>query len=103
MASGRRFADDIRSLVNARELQLECARALYETLLVPILMDGSETMLWKEMERSRVRAVPMDNLGGLLGIRRMDRFPNARIRELCGGRKGLDETVVRLCEEDGEG
>ena len=41
------------------------------------------------MERSRVRAVQMDNLGGLLGIRRMGRVPNSRIRELCGVRKGL--------------
>ena len=33
----------------------------------------------------------MDNLGGLLGIRRMDSVPNARIRGLYGVRKGLDE------------
>ena len=31
-----------------------------------------ETMLCKEMERSRIRAVEMDNLRGLLGIRKMD-------------------------------
>ena len=35
----------------------------------------------------------MDNLRGLLGIRRMDRVPNAQIRELCGVRKGLDERI----------
>ena len=29
-------------------------------------------MLWREKERLRVRAVQMDNLIGLLGIRRMD-------------------------------
>ena len=29
-------------------------------------------MLWKEKERSRVRAVQLDNLRGLLGIRRID-------------------------------
>ena len=52
-------------------------------------MYGSETMLWKEMERSRVRAVQLDNLRGLLGIRRMDRILNARKKELCGVRKGL--------------
>ena len=39
-----------------------------------------------------MRAVQMDNLR-LLGIRRMDRIPNARIRELCGVRKGLDERI----------
>ena len=61
----------------------ECSRVLHETLLVPVLMYGSAPMLWKEKERSIVRAVQMDNLRGLLGIRRMDRIPNARIRELC--------------------
>ena len=59
------------------DLQFECARVLHETLLVPILMYGSETILWKEKYISRIRAVQMDNLIGLLGIRRMDRVPNA--------------------------
>ena len=39
---------------------------LHESLLVPVLMNGSETMLWKE-ERSRIRAVQMDNLRGWIG------------------------------------
>ena len=54
-------------------------------------MYGFETMLWKEKKRSRIRVIQMDNLRGLLGIRRMDRVPNARIRELCGVTKGVDE------------
>ena len=58
-------------------MQFECARLLHET-------NGSETMLWREKERSRIRAVQMDNLRGLLSIRRMDWVPDARIRELCG-------------------
>ena len=33
VASGRRVGGAIRSLVNARDLQLECARILHETLL----------------------------------------------------------------------
>ena len=39
-----------------------------------------ETMIWKKKERSRIRTVQMDNLRGLLDIRRMDKAPNARIR-----------------------
>ena len=35
----------------------------------------------------------MGNLRGLLCIRGMDRVPNARIRELCGLKKGLDESI----------
>ena len=35
----------------------------------------------------------MDNLRGLMGIRKMDRVSNARIREFCGVKKGLDERI----------
>ena len=35
----------------------------------------------------------MDNLRGLLDVRRMDRVPNARIRKLCEVKKGLNEKV----------
>ena len=65
---------------------------MHETLLVPVLMYGSETMLLKK-ERSRIRAVQIDDLRGLLDFRRMDRVPNTRIRELCGVRKGLNERI----------
>ena len=80
VARGRKVAGAIR------DLQLECARVLHEALLMPVLMYGSETMLWTEKERSRVRVVQMDNLRVLLGIRRMDRIPNARIRSEEGSR-----------------
>ena len=48
---------------------------------MPILMYGSETMIWNE-ERFRIKVVQMDNPRGLLGIRIMDKVPNARIRKL---------------------
>ena len=48
------------------DLQLECARVLHEALFVHVLMFGSETVVWKEKESSRIRAVQMDNLKGLL-------------------------------------
>ena len=59
---------------------------MHETLLLPVLMYDSETMIEKEKEkeRSRIRAVQIENLRFLVGIKRMDRVPNARIRELCG-------------------
>ena len=95
VASGRRIAGAIRSLVNARSLQLQCKRVL----LVLALRYGSETMIWREKERSRVRAVQMANLRGLLGIRRMHKVPNVQIRQLYGVKKGvnkkIDEGVLR--------
>ena len=60
LASGRMVAGAIRSLVNANHLQFECVKVLHETLLVPVLMNSSETILWKGKERS---------LGGLIESR----------------------------------
>ena len=48
MASRRRVSGAIRSLV----LQVDCARILHETLLMPFFMYGSNTMMWREKERS---------------------------------------------------
>ena len=55
-------------------------------------MYGGETTLWKK-ERSRIRAVQMDNLRGLLGIRWMNRVWNVQIRELYGVMKGAEERI----------
>ena len=56
-------------------------------------MYGSETILWKEKKRSRIRFVQRDNLRGLLSIRKMDITPNARKREFCGVKKWVDERI----------
>ena len=90
VASGSRVAV-------ARDLELEYARVLHETLLISVLMYGSEAMLWKEKERSRIKAVQMYNLRGLLGFRRMDRVSSARVTELCGVKKGLDDGLMKAC------
>ena len=42
-----------------------------------------------------MRAVKMDNLRGLLGVRRTDIVPNTRIRQFCGVTKGVDEERPR--------
>ena len=73
---------------------LGICRLMHETLLVPVLTYGSETMLWKE--RSRIRALQMDNIRGLLGTRRMDIVPNALMRELCGVTKGVNKRIDEI-------
>ena len=50
-------------------------------------------LLWNEKERSSIRAVQMDNLRGLLDIRKMDRVLNAQVREFCRLMKGVDERI----------
>ena len=72
LVSGRRVAVAIRCL------QFERTRVYYESLLVLVLMYGSETMIWEAKERSRIKVVQMDNLRGLVGTRRVNEVPNAR-------------------------
>ena len=45
LASERRVGDAIRPLFNGKGLQLRCFSVLHETLLVPVLMYGSETKI----------------------------------------------------------
>ena len=58
-------------------------------------MYGSETMIWKVMDRSRIKAVQMDNFRGFLCIRRKSQMHKYRI---CVVMKGViernDEGVV---------
>ena len=56
-------------------------------------MYDSEKMIWKEEERSRIRAVQMDKIRIFLVIRKMDRVPNGQIRELRGMAKGGGERI----------
>ena len=50
-------------------------------------------MIWKEKKRSKIRAIVMDKLRGLLGNRKMYKFQDARIMELCGLMKGIGERI----------
>ena len=70
VASGWKVVGAITSLVNARDLQPECARALHEGLLVPFLLYGSETMIWREKKGSGFRIMQMENPKVLQGTRR---------------------------------
>ena len=93
VANGRSVTGDIRSLVYARSLQLECARVFHESLMVTVVTYGSETMIWREKERSRIKGVQINNRRGLFGIMKMDKVPNARIRQLCRVTKSVDERI----------
>ena len=70
----------LRSLVNARGLQAECARVVHEALLVFVLLYDGEKMLKREKKRFKIMTVQMVNLRGLL---------NVRVR----GTKGMDERI----------
>ena len=64
-----------------------CSLSVLWSLAVTVLTYGSEIMIWKEKQSSRIKAVNIEILRNLLGIRRMDKIPNARVAlsdEQCG-------------------
>ena len=67
-------------MVAGSSMVLVTAMVFLETLLVLVLIYGIETMIWKEKESSRIKAIQIDNLRGLLGIRRMGKVLNAQLR-----------------------
>ena len=67
---------------NFENILYKCMRVLLEGLFVPLLLYGSETMIWREKERSRINTVQIDNLRGLLGIKSMDTVLNVQISVL---------------------
>ena len=91
--SGRRVSGASRSLVNARGLQLESGLFFTYTRFFYVFTYGSKKMIRRKKKRSRIRAVQMDNLSGFLGIRRMDKILNTRMKQLCGMTKGVDENI----------
>jgi hypothetical protein len=93
VSNGRRVAGAITTMGNAKNLNLECLKRLHECMLVPVLMFGSEVMVWSQKNISRVQAVQMDNLRGVLGVRKVDKMRNEYIRELCGIEKGVIERI----------
>ena len=87
VVSGRKVTGITRFLVNAR--------GLHEALLMLILLYGYETMMWRKA-KFRIRAIQMDNLRGVLDIRRMDSVPNAWITELCGVDEKIDGHIEKI-------
>ena len=88
MASRKKVVDAIKSLVDAKSLLLECTRVLHGALLIPVLLYDIGTMIWREKEESKIRAVHLDKVRVLLSIRRVDKVPNEWIREMYGVRRG---------------
>ena len=56
-------------------------------------MYGSEKMLQRHLKKLWIKAEQLDSLSGLLGIKKIDRIPNARVREFGIVKKGVDERI----------
>merc|ERR1712148_100523 len=68
---------------------------MYEGIVEPTVLYGSETWTLNLTERRRLEASEMAGLRAMLGVRRLDRVSNMRVRERCGKEK----SVLRKVED----
>ena len=68
-----------RRKVASERIIASTIRVVREGLIVPALLYGSEIMIWRQKEVSRIKSAQMGNLRSLLSVRKMDRVLNARI------------------------
>ena len=75
----------------SRELKLE----LYERIVIPTLVYGSETWSLSARERRKIEVFEMMRFRNIFGIRRVDRVRNAIIRTRCGCELSVLEIIER--------
>ena len=79
-------------VVNARSMQLQYTRIQYKALIGLVLLYDSKTVVWKEKEKSRIRAEQRQSLEACR-FRRTYRMPKVQIRKLYEVTKGMDERI----------
>ena len=83
----------LKGVMKNRALEMNVRRVLYEKVIVPTVMYGSELWGMKVSERQRVNVFEMKCLRSMTGISRLERVRNERVRERAGVRR---EMAVRV-------
>ena len=68
---------------------------MYESIVVPGMLYGSETWAMSARDRSRLEVVEMKCLRSICGVTRMDRLRNEYIRNRCDLKNGIGVKVER--------
>ena len=73
----------------------EVKRELYERVVIPTVVYGSETWVLSTQWRRKIEIFEMVCLKNICGIRRVDRVRNSLIRERCGFELSVLEIIER--------
>ncbi|WP_289490223.1 hypothetical protein, partial [Klebsiella pneumoniae] len=95
----RKNAGALKSLWRRWNASREAKVGMFEGIVEPSLMYGSEVWVLNKNERKKVEAVEMDCLRSICGVRRIDRIRNEEVRRRCGkdasvGMK-MDQSLLR--------
>ena len=99
MKEARKNAGMLNMLWRRRNLSKEAKVGMFEGIVEPSLLYGSETWVMNKSERKKIEAVEMDCLRSICDLRRLDRVPNTEVhrrsgKEVTVGAK-MDQSVLR--------
>ena len=83
VSEGNKLAGVLRLLWQNRSLSRKAKVKMYEGIVVPIMIYGSETWNMSASDRTRLEVVEMKCLRGICRLTRLDRVINVNIRTRC--------------------
>ena len=95
VVEGRKLGGRMPKLWRENTISREVKRELYERVVVPTMVYGSETWSLSAQEKRKIEAFEMMCLRKVCGIRRVDRVRNSLIRERCGFGLSVLERIER--------
>jgi len=99
IGEANKVSGGLQKLWKKRSVSVEAKVGMYEGIVEPSLMYGSEVWNLNVHERKRVEAVEMNCLRSICSVRRIDRVRNDEIRRRCR-KKGsvserMDQSILR--------
>ena len=90
---GSKVLGAVKGVMKNRGLGINVKRVLYEKVIVPTVMYGSELWGMKVTERQKLNVFEMKCLRSMAGVSRLDRVRNEVVRERTGVRNELAARV----------
>ena len=87
MTQGRKIMGAMKKVWKTRRMGLQPKVGMFEGIVEPTVLYGSETWTLNLTEKRRLEAVEMAGLRAIAGVNRMDRLSNARVREMCNKKR----------------
>ena len=107
VTEGYKVLGALKGVMKNRGLEMNVKKVLYEKVVVPTEMYGSELRGMKVAERQKLNVFEMKCLRCMTGVSQLDRVSNEVVRTRTGVRRELATRhecfeMVRSCGEDGK-
>ena len=93
--AGRKVIGSMWAVNQSEQLSMEAKKAVYNSVVVPTVLYGSETWVCQNKHVSKINAVGMRYLRSACGKTRRDKMKNEWIRNECGIKATLNDVYER--------